>query len=276
MVKLCPNCKLRPKKKHGNAKWCWVCANSLRKRPKSTMTKEQIRKAKAMIGKAPRDEIAQRLGVSVSNLKRAFRGTIIWFQNGKYRNRPELVREVLEYYREHGQSATIEAFPKENVRSITDRPEYYGFSKSCRQIRWTDEQIVELTKMAGIISPKDQARYFNRPGANEGSIRSVWTKRFHMGSGCLHGMSHRQAKYFVKKRCPYIQTSFWSQRNLKHSADKVRMLYLWVDVEKYLRADCPEFVRTAIVTIAQFQRWLFQSDQPKRAIAKIIQSREVS
>ena len=273
---LCPNCKARPKKKHFNSKWCGICAANFRKRPKSTLTKTQVKKAQSMIGQMPAPEIAKHLGTSVSNLKRAFVGKSIWFKNGKYKNQPHLVKQVLAYYEEHGKKATQEMFPSVNVKCIVDRPEYYGGQNNTRQMRWTDDQLLELVKMAGMVSTTDQAKYFNRPGANAGSIKSVWSKRFGCSGGQIHGMSHCQAKYFIKASCPYLLTEFWSQRYLSYASDKVRKIYLWVDMERHLRADCPKFVKKAIEAMADFQRWLFQSDQPKRAIVKVIQNREVT
>lgn len=237
------------------------------------MSDEQIEEARSMIGTMPRSEIAQELGVSESNLKRGLRGTSIWFHNGKYKNRPELVKQVMDYYYKHGKPATVKQFPSVNVKCIIERPEYYGIKKKFRQRRWTDQELIELTKMAGIISETGQAKYFKRPGANEGSIKSVWMKRFHLGSGFIHGMSEYMAKHLVNKKTPYVQTAFWQSR--RDGVTFGRKLYLWVDMENNLQPEIPEFIRDAIVQMAKFQRWLFDSENPKSQILKLIKAREV-
>ena len=62
---------------HFNQKRCEPCALILRMRPKGTMTTAQIKKATSMAGKVPRKEIAEKLGVSLVNLKRSCPGIML-------------------------------------------------------------------------------------------------------------------------------------------------------------------------------------------------------
>lgn len=233
------------------------------------MTPEQKREAASLIGKMPREEIAKEIGASISDLKRAFRGRRLAFHN-KYIRNPALVKQVCAFYEAHGRQATEKAFPGVKVRSIVERYKYFG----PRTVRWTDEQIIEASKMAGLISFKAQAQYFKRPNAFEGSIKSLWHKRFKFGMQTVHGMSHYIGRELVTKECPYVVSKFWgTKRKGKHFG---RKLFLWTDMEKHLKPEVPTFIKDAIVTLADFQRWLYQTKNPKRQIMHIIKSREVA
>lgn len=227
-----------------------------------------------MIGRYPVSEIAEKMNTSVSNIKRAFRGKSIWFKNGKWKQRPELTRKVIEYYFMYGMPATVKKFPEVNVRVIVDRPEYYGIKRNPRQIRWTDKQLIELAKMAGIISMKAQAKYFNRPNANEGSIKSALIKRFGVAAGTIHGLSNYRAKELIEGKCLSIKTRYWDPRDRKRP-NAGRTLYLWVDLENAIDPNLPQFIQEAIKTMADFQRWLFGKN-PRARILRMISEREIN
>lgn len=228
---------------------------------------------KSWIGKKPVTEMAKLLGTSVANIKRGLRGTSIWFHNGKYKNRPELVAQVLRYYAEHGKIATVERFPDVNVKCIVDRPEYYGLEKPKRQVRWTDREIHEAAKMAGLISPQGQAKYFNRPNAFNGSIKSLWVKKFKLAGGSINGMPYWTAQHLVDSSTQYLKAKGCGR---KGESVNFRWLALWIDMENSLRPEVPPFIREAIHTMANFQRWLWKSKNPKPLILKMIQEREVA
>lgn len=202
-----------------------------------------------MIGKMPAKEIAVKLGTSISNLKRAFRGTRLAYFNKHVINQ-DRVKRVCAYYEKHGRPATEKAFPEVKVRSIVERYKFYR----PRQTRWTDEQIVELARMAGLVSFDEQARRFARPGAAAGSIKSAWQKKFGFGGQAINGMSNWMAKEIVTKDCPRILSHYWdTKRAGKHYG---RNICLWVDMEKHLRPGVPDFIVSAIKQMAEFQRWL--------------------
>lgn len=266
-MKPCLKCKSRPRiSEHHNAKWCAVCRKYLLSRPAGTMTREQRIEAKSLIGKMDRREIAEHLGVSLANLKRSLRGVRLAFHNHLYAN-PELVKDVCRYYEKHGRKKTEKQFPDVKVRSIVER--YKQFKP--RQIRWTNEQIIELAKMSGLVSMTDQAKHFNRPRARAGSIQSFWMKRMGFGGGSIHGLSKHIAKQIATKDCPYIKTRFWQTR--RGRADFSRHIALWVDLNSHLKSDVPDFIKEAIGTMADFQVWLFETSNPRMAILNTIKSR---
>jgi hypothetical protein len=223
-----------------------------------------------LIGKIPRDDIAERLGCSLSSLKRAFRGTRLAFYNYCTVN-PGLVRAVNRHYGKHGNARTAEAFglrPKQ-VEHIVYR---YKTHKP-RQVRWSSDQIAEAAKMAGLVSLRAQAKYFNRPRAHEGSIKSLWMKKFGFGGASINGMVHWYAKELVTTKARYLKPLGTARSG---RLVEFRRLILWVDMEKCLKRETPKFIREAITTMADFQRWLWKSKDPKSLILKMIREREIN
>lgn len=248
--------------------YCEPCRKKRLKRPKGTMTPEQIHQARNWAMTKPRAEICKLLEVSLSNLKRSCPDVSFNYKNytrNKYITNPKLVKKVCAYYEKHGKRKTQEKFPEVNIRSVVER--YTDFKP--RQSRWSDKQIQELAKMAGLISFKAQAKYFNRPLANEGSIRSAWVKKFGHGQRVINGMAHWKAKHFIKKSCPIIETPFGSNSHTQ------KHLILWVDFEKHIRSDCPEFIKEAVGTMASFQRKLFNVKDVRTKVKRLISEREV-
>lgn len=247
---------------HPNRKRCEPCARELRRKPATTMTPTQIAMAKAMIGKMSRENIARAVGTSVPSLKRAFRGTRLAYYNWCSAN-PGLVRQVCKYFETHNQDETAKHFGLK--RKQVDHAVYrYKKFRSPKQIRWTSEQIAEAVKMAGLVSLRAQARYFNRPNANTGSVKSLWAKRLSSRAASVNGMAHWQAKHLVTSKARYLQSKSRSQRTI-----------LWVDLEKCLKSDTPDFIGDAVSTMANFQRWIWRDQNPKRKILKMIKEREI-
>jgi len=275
--KNCLECK-KPisQKAHANRKRCRKCVEFFRRYPKTSLTQEQIHEAKKLIGKMSRGDIAHEMGCSVASLGRAFRGTRLAFFN-RYSINPKLVKQVCAYYEIHGRRKTQERFPEICIRSVVER--YKQFKP--RQSRWTDSQIIEAAKMAGLVSFKHQAKYFNRPNARACSIKVLYVKRFHAAPKLFHGMPAFKAKYLVTKDCPFIRSNIGSFRGIDdrrkqnskpRSTHRIK-LYLWCDMEKHLRPDLPPFIQESIRSLAQFQCWLFQSNDPKKQILKLIAQR---
>jgi hypothetical protein len=262
-MRLCALCKKVKITGHLNKKYCEPCRKKRLSKPKGTLTKKQIQYVKKWAGKKDRHEIAKDLGVSLSNIKRSCPGLNLTYHY-KYCNNPKLVEKVCKYYEKHGKRKTQEKFPDVAVRSIVERYKKY----EPRQLPWTDEQLIELTKMAGLISMKSQAKYFNRPLANEGSIRSVWVKRFGHGQRVINGMAHWKARHFIKKSCPVIDTPFGSNNH------KQRHLVLWVDFEKHIKDDCPKFIKEAVSAMADFQRKLYGVKDVRGKVKRLIKNRE--
>lgn len=229
------------------------------------MTKQQIKLAKSLIGKMSREKICERLGVSVSNLKRSCRGISFWFHNGKYINNPKLVNQVLRFYEKNGKLKTQKAFPDIKVRSIIEHADLYGQKIKPRQERWNADSLKLAARMAGLVPMDTQAKILNRPGAGVGSIRSLFAKkRITAQATNINGMPAYYAKHIVTKDCPMFKVK------INPNAAVVRSVFLWVDMEKHLVKDVPKFVKHGIKSMADFQRWLWGTKNPKPQILKLL------
>lgn len=236
------------------------------------MTRDQIKIAKEMAGKVPREEIAMALGVSLSNLKRSCRDTSFLYYY-IHKNNPNLVREICSYYEKNGKNKTQKKYPNIKIRSVIEH--YKTFSP--RQTRWTEKQLHELVKMGGLVSKEAQAKYFNRPRANAGSIESAWIKKINTKMSTIHYLPTYRAKYFIKNSCPSIEVKFWSRNTInkgKKPHQEFVKAHLWCDIKKHLKNDCPSFFKEAVIALDKFQQWIFNSTNPKPLILKMIQERE--
>lgn len=244
----CERCKKRPKKsKHFNTKYCNICRKELIKRPVGKLTARQESEVRRLAGTMPIKKLAKKVGTSDSTLDRWAKANKVDINWLKYR--PDTVRQVCEYYAKHGKVKTQKKFPKVKVRSIVERY-MRSLDLPKRQERWTSNQLIEVARMAGLVSLEKQASNFARPGANLGAMRSVWNKRFGHGGININGLSKNVAKGYVLHSCPYYSTSFWYHRN------GPRLIALWVDAEQHLKPDVPDHLREAIAALAKFQRWL--------------------
>ncbi len=288
-MKVCGRCKLRPKRKHHNSKWCAICSQELRHRPAHNLSRTEQSEVRRLAGKMSRDDIAKEVGRSLSSIRRYCRqaGISLMFD----RDYPEEVRrEVCEYYSVYGKVKTRKRFPSVTVRSIVERY-LKKYELNPRQIRWTKEQIVEAAKMAGIISHASQARYFNRPRAFEGSIRSLWVKKFGNSGGHVPGLKAQLAYQLVEGgRRIYrkdrtgsalflpikpLEVSFWMPRKGRRVRYLPRRIFLWVDIAENLRPDLHPEIKQIVRTMAKFQKWLHGTKNVRAAIKDLIKHREI-
>lgn len=262
---LCPDCQVRLVRDHWNAKRCGPCAKARVKRPHHAMTPAQVRHALALRGQCPRKEVARRVGVTDVAINRLGRELDLSFSAKPYSTNPLLVAQVTAHYARHGRPATEKRFPNINVRSIVER-----YPHRPRQTRWTDDQIVQAARMAGLVSAKRQAELFNRPNAHEGSIKALWMKRFGAGGAHIHGFSKHAARALLRPGFPTVKTQFWAMRHWANACAFTRELVLWCDMEEWLLPGTPDFLRDAVRTMADFQRWLFKTESPRRAILALL------
>lgn len=220
-------------------------------KPAGTMTKKQVEIARKLAGTMDRNDIAKKLDVSLANLKRSCKFSFAF--HTVHKSNPERTQKIIEYYEKHGGNKTKEKFKNISIRSVV---EHYKRKKP-RCIRWTDEQMVKAVQMRGFVSEENQAKIFNRPRANAGSIKSLWNKRFGFSSLQVHGLCASQAKHIIRDSAKTVNTGFIK-------------IVLWVDLEKNLDQTCPQFIKDAISSLARFQRWIFRSQDPKKIIIRMI------
>jgi transcriptional regulator with XRE-family HTH domain len=268
----CTHCGVRPRHEHKNSLYCLQCRAAVRRRPPGRLTVAQARRVKQLLFKMPREEIAAEIGVSVATLKRWARdnGNIRLAFFNRYAANPALVREVTAFYEKHGRPATEERFPHLRVRSIIER-----YPHASRQVRWTPTQVVDLARMAGLVSMEAQAAHFDRPGAGAGSIHAAWWKKFGQGGGSVNGLAWFIARHFVRAAAAKdrVEVDFWAHRKQGRRRRTKRKVLLWIDVAKHLRSDVPDHIRAAVEALARFQRWLHGGGYARHRIIKTIRER---
>jgi len=248
MANLCINCKIREKiNTHSNTKYCKHCREAFVNKPRHNLTLEQQAIVRKLAGTMYYEKLAKFVGCSRSSISRFARQEGVSLNAHKYKK--ELVDQVIAYYEKHGKTLTQQMFPNVKIRSIVEKHEH-----NPRQVKWTFEHKKELLKMAGLISFKNQARFFNRPRANEGSIKSAFAKRVLPVTGSnINGMNHNKAIRLVKSTCPFYKRTM--VRRVK-SSTCIQQIALWVDIEDHLKDSIPESIREAIAALALFQRKL--------------------
>lgn len=273
-MRLCGNCKAKPTiSKHFNSKWCKPCGDSFRSKPRHNLTASQQRFVLKNRGKLSKEEMAQELGASRSSIMRFGRALGLSLSaKYPYKANPKLVQAVCDYYSKYGRRETEKRFPRIKIRSVVERYEHEK-----RQIRWTNTQLIELAQMAGVVSMKAQAKYFNRPRANQGSIISVWMKTIKNGGGSVNGLSWNMAKHFVRADCPKFQTNFWTtaKKTKGGTNHHSRVLVTWVDLNKNLKPDTPKWFRDCADSMSNFQIWLQGTERPRQKLIKLMKEREL-
>jgi len=247
------------------ALYCPACRAARRRRPVSTVTPEQGAEIARWIGVLSREAIAHRLGVSRAAVARYTRDHGLYGRSDAYP--PAVVAAVCAAYEAaphgFGTRRVQELFPEVAVRSIVER--YRDFRP--RQIRWTAAQIHEAAKMAGLVSPQAQARYFGRPYASDGSIKALWAKRFQCNPHGLHGL----AAHLVFPLCgPGTQAVLV---HYQPTGSVCRPVVLWGDLVPQLPPDVDPEVRHLVEALARFQRWLHGGAETWE-IAQMMRERE--
>jgi hypothetical protein len=256
----CLDCGKKFKNAHKNRKRCGPCAEIVRKKPLGTMTLDKIAEAKELAQTMPMIDIAKKLGVTKSNIKRSCPKTSFAYHT-KWKNNPSLVREIIEVFEMGGKKEVLKKFPDISYRSIVER--YPRSNVLCQ--KWSDSDLIKIAKLSCFVPFDKQIKIFNRGKFTKKAINSIWSKRFPIYPSNLHGWNHNRAKIFVKKDCDYLRLPFMHGGHAKYN----RRLYLWVDMEKNLKEDCPKFVRQAVIALAIFQRWLW-GNNPKLKIRNIM------
>lgn len=255
----CVSCG-RPRQKHFNAKYCLSCSAERLRRPAHGLTKAQAAEVERLRGTMFRWQIAEHVGMSEAAVARYLRDAGL---DSNARNYPQAtVAAVCAVYETLGMRRTQQLFPDVVVRSIVERHKDYG----PRQVRWCDPQIIEAARMAGLVSPNAQARYFGRPNAYSGSIRSLWNKHFRCAPGNINGLSAQLVWRLTRPGVPAVL--------VRHSsAAGYFAKVLWLDLAENVKPTVAPVIQKAISALAQFQSWLHGTTDTV-AIQQMIHERE--
>ena len=224
-LKTCLACETAPRHTpHPNTKYCAPCAQELRHRPRANVSPTQAALIHQLRGTMIRRDLARHVGISQAQLHRYL--TEHGLDSNARDYPPDVVTTVCLTYQALGKRETQALFPDVRVRSIVERYKQH----IPRQIRWTGDQQRELVRMAGLVSHTAQARYFNRPNAYEGSIRSFWAKGACCAPRDVNGLGAYTAWQVAIPGVPAVL--------VKHQQNGgARPVVLWLDLAAYLRDD---------------------------------------
>lgn len=177
--------------------------------------------------------------------------------------------QLVEVYYTQGPQAAQERWPTVCVGSVARR---HGKGRSCHHI-WTQDQLIEAAKMAGLVSMEQQAIWFRRTKQlKASSITNFWAKKFGYQGGAVHGLCRHQAQVIAGPRCPMWPAAAWTPTGSVYASSSRprRWIALWVDLKEHIKPDAPPFVRDAICAMAEFQTWLFSGKSVKDAVTQLL------
>lgn len=259
VTRACLDCG-EPRQPHLNAKYCLGCRAERRRHPVHRLSAGQAQAVERLRGTMFRRQIAETVGVSRQNVNRYLRAAHLDSNARDYA--PAVVAAVCAAYETLGRKRTQELFADIVVRSVVERYKLYV----PRQIRWTEPQIIEAARMAGLVSANAQARYFGRPNAYSGSIKSLWNKGFRCAPGNINGLAACLVWRLTKPGVPAVLIGH-------SSAAGYFAKVLWLDLAPNLRASVAPVIRKAILALARFQAWLHGTEDTM-AIRQMIHERE--
>jgi hypothetical protein len=133
--------------------------------------------------------------------------------------------------------------------------------KRGRPSRLRDEHLIQIARMGGLISTGKQAKLLGFQGYQ--GVKSVWHHRFGFGPKHLHGMRPKDAAEILKPGFPTLIVG------RAHCHGFLRIV-LWCEMKPWLLEGLPKFFTEAIAAMAQFQCWLYQTDNPRQAIEELM------
>lgn len=254
----CLDCRISIEKRHHNAKRCRRCAVKKLNRPDHNLTPSQQKRVVVLSKRHRIAAIAEKIGVSIPAVARFRCQAQISLRQARYSQ--ETIDQVIECYELHGKAAVQKKFPEVNYRSIVERHPH-----APRQARWKGRELVQVARMSGLVPRETQAKIFNRPRANAASIISALVKRLGVTSEAgLHGLPHHTAMAIVDPLCPSVMRPSTTRPGYK------RRLYLWCDIAHNMLPGTPMYLRQGIRAMHKFQQWLYKTDDPRRAILRIM------
>ena len=200
-----------------------------------------------------RKEMAKILGLPEIRVQRAASYIKITFPGCK-KYSDDLIEEVLAYYKNEGPQKTREAYPDLKLRSIIEK---YGKGIQPHNRKWTNDEILEVIKLSGIFNAKKTASIFKRKKATEKSINKVW-HRLKCKPTQILGLPKYKGHLFVKKSCPRFKP-------LRSNGSEY---FLWSDIVKHIKPDCPFFIKDAFEALSEFQIHLYGTKNVRRYLEK--------
>lgn len=270
-MRLCLRCAQAPRRTtHPNTRYCTACREALLHHPASRVTEAQAAQVRALRGTMVRHQLAAHVGISGPQLTRFLREQGLTSNNRDYP--AEVVAAVARAYEaappHQGRAVVAQQFPGVVLRSIVERRAHHRPHAQPRQVRWTGAQLCEAARMAGLVSPTAQARFFGRPNAFGGSIKALWVKRFQCASHDLNGLAAHTAWALCGPGTSVLLVRY-------QLTGGPRAMCLWLTLAQQLRPDVPAWIGEAVAVLAHFQAWLHGTTDAT-AIATMVHERETA
>ena len=268
---ICQQCKKRPKKsEHKNCKYCENCRVENLKKPKHNLSKEQQKFILNNLGKYNYKELCIIGKFSKSSLGRFCRDKKLSCKKIIYSK--EVVQKVLKFYETHNKHETQFQFPNVRVRSII---EHTPHKLKCS--KWTQKELIEIIKMAGLVSFKSQSLFLKKKTWK--TVDAFIRKRNYGRFSLLNGLPKEKARYFCpasyKNRsyyeilCPSIKVKTLNESKMN------KEIFLWCDIINHLKPNCPNAFKQITEAMVKFQCWIWENNNPKELILKMIKEREI-
>lgn len=238
---------------------CPACAKTLADSRKPKVQPWQRNSLRQMAKVCTRSEMMVATGLSYITVYRVLRQEGLTRQVHRYP--PKEVEAVRDHYAKHGIRGLQDAFPGvccETVRNKTKLPS--------RQLRWSSRQLHVAAQMSGLVPMAVQAAVLQPGKKDSGAVRSMWRRKLGNTGTELHGMRLKWAYRICRRTVPSIEVFFAAR-----GAPVTQRRALWCDMAEHLQPGLPDFLRDAVLALADFQRWLFASEDPRAIVLQIVQ-----
>lgn len=184
--------------------------------------------------------------------------------NSKYSH---LHKDVLTYFLDHTFDETAKHFHL-SAGELKSCFTYAYRDKSLTHLRkdtrtkelWTAKEVIQMTKMLGLLKRKDIAIKLGRGHAHH-SVKEFWANRGSGETRYINGMSMKWCNELFG-----IESTEWSLKtkagppNYEHII--VPWAYLW-ELVRYKR-NLPPHIKSCVKAMARFQKWLYKGSKPKK------------
>lgn len=168
------------------------------------------------------------------------------------------INDVLNYYKNHTAVQTIKYFAPQGIKagSILGPAKFRDISRKTNPpLNLSSKDMIHVYKLLGLVNCTQIASQL--PAAKRCSVyklirKKLPTKLFKIQLHCWH----------VKKAALFCNVK--NIEKVDPSNARGRGYYFFVDLEKNIKPDCPIFVKDAIMSLASFQRWLFENEHPRK------------
>lgn len=206
--------------------------------------------------------MARKLGLKN---QKALKSIGLW--NIKYKN----YEEIIKYYQTHSNKEVCKKFnlTQNQFKSVMHRyykdKRFVGLRKDTRiKTKWSNEDIIKLIQMAGVLPRNEIAKRLNRTKTN--NFHAVKDKIAQIGfkSKHINGMPITWLSLLGKKEnLKIITTKAGPNSKKNHFNFKI---IPWVELEKKFNSN-DDVISIIIKSLAKFQRFIFQTSDDNKIIS---------